>query len=148
MSTNNPFDFTKAFEQFDPQQVAQKIQEAFKVDFDAIKAAQDKNMELLMSSNQAIAESSQALLERQAGMLQQAMDEATEAAKSLASTTSPQEVATKQAELLQAAYEKAVANSTEISEMAKKTQDEISDKVNARIAESLAEFKDTISKIA
>ncbi len=153
MSTNNPFDFTKMFQQFDPQEVAQKIQDAFKFDqsafnSDAIKSAQEKNIELLTTTNQAIADSSQALVERQAEMLQQAMTVATEAAKSLASSGSPQEVATKQAELLQAAYEKTIVNSTEISEMAQKTQEEITSKVNDRIAESMEELKETISKIA
>lgn len=147
MSTDNPFDFTKIFQQYDPNEVAKKIQNAFKIDFEAIKSAQDKNMELLIKTNQAIADSSQELLKRQAEMLQQAVTEATEAARTLANSKSPQEVAAQQAELLQAAYEKALANSTEISEMAQKTQEEISDKFNQRIAESLAEFKDTIAKI-
>lgn len=151
MTTNNPFDFTKAFEQFDPKALAEKIQEAFKVDlvdFDSIKAVQDKNLELLMSTSQAFTDNSQALVERQAEMLQQAMTEATDAAKSLSSVDSPKDVAAKQAELLQAAYEKALANSTEISEMAKKTQEEISGKVNDRIAESMEEFKAAVAKIA
>jgi phasin family protein len=104
-------------------------------------------MELLIRSNQAIADSSQELLKRQAEMLQQAMTEATEAAKSLANSKSPQEIATQQAELLHAAYEKALANSTEISEMAQKTQEEISDKFNQCIAESMEEFKDAIARI-
>ena len=67
MSTNNPFDFTKVFEQFDPSQVSEKIQSAFNIDnfnsvfnFDAIKTSQDKNLELLMSANQTIADSSKA----------------------------------------------------------------------------------------
>jgi len=147
MSTDNPFDFTKFFQQYDPNEVAKKIQDAFKIDFDAIKSAQDKNMELLIRTNQSIADSSQELLKRQAEMLQQAMTEATEAARSLADSKSPQEVASQQAELLQAAYEKALANSTEISEMAQKTQEEISNKFNQRIAESMEEFKETIAKI-
>lgn len=146
--SNNPFDFTKAFEQFDPKQMAEKIQETFKVDFEAIQSAQDKNMELLMATNKAIADNSKALLERQAAMLQTAMTEATEAAKALASTDNPQDIATKQAELVQAAYEKAVANSTEISEMAKKTQEEVATKVQARIEESMAEFKASLAKIS
>jgi phasin family protein len=147
MSTDNPFDFTKVFQQYDPNEVAKKIQDAFKIDFDAIKSTQDKNMELLIRTNQSIADSSQELLKRQAEMLQQAMTEATEAARSLADSKSPQEVASQQAELLQAAYEKALANSTEISEMAQKTQEEISNKFNQRIAESMEEFKETIAKI-
>ncbi|KAG1694974.1 Poly(3-hydroxyalkanoate) polymerase subunit PhaC [Nymphon striatum] len=139
MSTSNPFDFSKAFEQFDPSQIAEKMQSAFnmdafnenlkgKFDFDAVKASQEKNLALLMSTNQTFADSSKALLERQADMLKQAMTEATEAAQTLASSGSPQEAATKQAELIQQAYEKALANSTEISEMAQKTQQEISEK--------------------
>jgi len=148
MTMNNPFDYTKAFEQFDPKEVAQKIRDAFKVDFDAMKSAQDKNLKLLMTTNQAFADSSQALVERQTEMLQQAMNEATEAAKSFADAGSPLDVATKQAELLQAAYDKTLANSTEISEMAKKSQEEIVSKVNDRIAESLEEFKAAVEKIA
>jgi phasin family protein len=148
MTTNNPFDFTQAFQKFDPKEVAQQIQDAFKIDFDVIKSAQDRNMELLLATNQAFAASSRSMLERQAEMLQQAMTEATEAAQSLASSGSPEEVASRQAELLQAAYEKALANSTEISEMAQKTQQEIAEKVNQRIAENLEEFKQAVDKIA
>jgi phasin family protein len=145
---DNPFDFTEAFQKYDPKAVAQQIQDAFKIDFDVIKTAQDKNMELLLATNQAFVASSQSMLERQAEMLQQAMTEATEAAEALASSGSPQEVAARQAELLQAAYEKALANSTEISEMAQETQQQIADKVNQRIAESLDEFKQAVDKIA
>ena len=148
MTTTNPFDFTKAFEQFDPKELAQKIQDAFNFDYTDMKVAQDKNLELLMSANKTLADSSQAFFERQAEMLQQAMTEATEAAKNLASAGSPQDVTTKQAELLQAAYEKALANTTEISEMAQKTQEEISDKISKRIEESMEEFKQALSKIA
>jgi len=148
MSTSNPFDFTKAFEQFDPSQVAEKIQSAFNFDLDAVKATQDKNLEVLMSTNQTFADSTKAVLERQAEMLKQAMTEATEAAQTLASSGSPQEAASKQAELIQQAYEKALANSTEISEMAQKTQEEISEKVGKRLEESMEEFKETLSNIA
>ncbi len=152
MMTKNPFDYTEIFQQFNPKEVAQKIQDAFKFDqnafdFDAIRAAQEKNMQLLMTTNQAISECSQSVVKRQTEMLQQAMQQATDAAKSLSLSQSTQEVATKQADLLQAAYEKTIADSTEISEMAKKTQEEITVKVNERIVKSLEELKETISKI-
>lgn len=159
MSTNNPFDFSKIFEQFDPSKVTEQMQSAFNVDafkdsfngkfdFDALKASQEKNLALLMSTNQTFADSSKALLERQAEMLKSAMTEATEAAQSLASSGSPEDVASKQGELIKQAYEKALANSTEISEMAQKTQTEISEKVSKRIEESMEEFKTTLSNIA
>jgi len=146
MTTNNPFDFTSVFAQFDPQKIAKQMQDSMKFDFDAIKDAQNKNLELLMNTNKAIAEGSKALLERQAQMIQQSMTEAAEAAQALANSGSPEEVAKKQADLMQAAYEVALKNSNEISEMAKKTQDEVAEKVNARIKEGLQELKDTIAK--
>ena len=164
MPTNNPFDFSKAFEQFDPSQIAEKIQSAFnmdafnldaindsfkgKFDLKAIQASQEKNLELLMSANQTFADSSKALLERQADMLQQAMTQATAAAQTLASSSSPLEAANKQAELIQEAYEKALANSTEISEMAQKTQEEISKKVNKRLEETMEEIQQSLANIA
>lgn len=164
MSTNNPFDFSKVFEQFDPSKISEQLKSTFnmdafnmdafndtlkgKFDFDGIKAIQEKNLALLMSTNQAFADSSKALLERQADMLKQAMTEATDAIQSLASSGSPQEAASKQVELIQHAYEKALANSTEISEMAQKTQEEITEKVSKRLEESMEEFKKTLSNIA
>ena len=159
MPTNNTFDFSKIFEQFDPSKVTEQMQSAFNVDafkdslngkfdFDALKASQEKNLALLMSTNQTFADSSKVLLERQAEMLKQAMTDATEAAQALASAGTPQEAASKQAELIKTAYEKALANSTEISEMAKKSQAEINEKVTKRIEESMEEFKSTLSNIA
>ena len=163
MSNNNPFDFSKAFEQFDPSQITETFQKAFnmdafnldtlndslkgKFDFDAIQATQEKNLALLMSTNKTFTDSSKVLLERQADMLKQAMTDATEAAQSLASSGSPLEVATMQAELIQQAYEKALANSTEISEMAQKAQEEIGENITTRLEESMEEFKQTLSSI-
>ena len=146
MTTNNPFDFSSAFTQFDPQKIVKQMQDSFNFDFEAIKDAQNKNMELLLNTNKAIAEGSKALLERQAEMFQQAMTEAAEAAQAMTNSGSPEDVAKKQAELLQAAYDVALKNSTEISEMAKKTQDEVAEKVNTRIQEGLKELKETIAK--
>ena len=159
MSSNNPFDFSKLFEQFDPNQVAKQIQSAFnldafndalkgKIDFEAIQAAQEKNLKLLMSTNQAFADGSKELFIRQAEMLKQAMAEAAKAAETLASSGSPQEAVSKQAELIQQAYEKALASSTEINEMAQKAQGEISEKVSKRLEESMEEFKQSLSNIA
>lgn len=53
-----------------------------------------------------------------------------------------------QAELMKTASETAYKNTAEISELAKQTQDDISAKVNARMAESLEELKDNMSKIS
>ncbi|MCB1757922.1 MAG: TIGR01841 family phasin [Gammaproteobacteria bacterium] len=145
---SNQFDFTKMFQQFDLQEMTKKMQEAFNFDFSAINEAQSKNLEVMMSTNKAFADGAQAVLEKQAEMFQAAMKEASTAASELAGSGSPQEVATKQAELMKVAYETALKNIAEISEMAKKTQDEVSEKISARIAESMQELKDSMAKIS
>ena len=153
MATQNPFDFSAMFQQFDPQAVMQEMQKNFgeafqpKVDTQALVDSQRKNVELLMATNKAVIESAQAVMQRQSEMVQKAVEEATEAAQSLAGSGNPQEISAKQVELVQAAYEKALANSNEISDMVKKTQDEVAAKVNTRVNESLEELKATIAKL-
>jgi phasin family protein len=152
MSTQNPFDFTNVFQNFDPQATIKQMQESFKFtsvpqfDAESFANSQRKNVELLMNTNKAVIEGSQALLQRQADMIQQSVAEATAAAEALTKSGSPEDVSKAQVELLQSAYEKALTNSAEISEMIKKTQDEIVEKVNTRVSESLAELKDAIQQ--
>ncbi len=141
------FDFTKMFQQFDLQEMTKKLQEAYNLDFSAVNEAQTKNLQTLMSANKSLAEGTQAVLEKQAEMFKVAMQEASEAAQSLVGSGSPQEIAAKQAELMKVAYEAAIKNTAEISELAKKTQDEVAEQINARVAESLQELKDSMAKI-
>ncbi len=154
MSTQNPFDFSAVFKSFDPQAAIKQMQDSFsnvsvpQFDAEGFANSQRKNMELLMDTNKAFIENSQALLQRQADMIQQSVSEATAAAEALTKSGSSEEISKTQVELLQTAYEKALANSTEISAMIKETQDEISEKVNVRVSEGLAELKDAIQKVS
>jgi phasin family protein len=153
MATQNPFDMSALFASFDPQAIAKQLQDGFSgaavpgIDTSSLVETQRKNMELLMTTNQAMLAGSQALIQRQAGMLQEAIAEVTNAAKTLTTSGNPSEVSAKQVELLQAAFEKALSNSNEISNMIRDTQDSVANKVNTRIAESLQELKETISKV-
>ena len=148
MSNANPFDFTKAFEAFDPKAMTEKFQEMFKVDMPDLSEASSKNFEYLMETNKAIVEGSRQLMERQAQMLEASIQEATDAAKKLSEAKDAGEVATKQTELLESAYSTALKNMAEISEMAKKTQEEVFEKTNTRITETLAELKTQMSKLS
>ena len=153
MATKNPFDFSSLFASFDPQAITHQLQEGFAgksipgIDPRALAESQRKNMELLMSTNQAMLAGSQALIQRQAAMLQETIAELTEAAQKLGNSSDPQQVSEKQVELLQEAFEKALKNSNEISSMVKQTQESISNQVNSRIAESLQELKETIAQV-
>ena len=104
-------------------------------------------MEALVSANQAAFAGTQELFKCQSEMLQQAMVEATDAAKGLASSSSPQDLAAKQAELLQSAMEKALANSAELTELVKNSQETVAKQVNERFLASIQEIKDAISKL-
>ncbi|MCB1759440.1 MAG: TIGR01841 family phasin [Gammaproteobacteria bacterium] len=150
---NNPFDFSGLLKSYDPQAFFKQMQGGFSAyqlpNFDnkAFLDSQKKNMEALVNANQAALAGTQELLKAQSEMLQQAMADATEAAKSLAGSSNPKELAEKQTDLLQAAVEKALANSTELGELVKNNQTEISKMINERFVESMKEIKEAISKI-
>jgi phasin family protein len=152
-STNNPFDFTSLLKGYDPQAFFKQIQGGFSAyqlpnfDSGAFMESQKKNMEALVSANQAALAGTQELFKCQAEMLQQAMTDATEAAKVLASSTNPKELAEKQADLIQAVVEKALANSAELGELVKSSQEEVSKQVNERFLASIREIKDAINKL-
>ncbi|MCU7890398.1 MAG: phasin family protein [Candidatus Thiodiazotropha sp. (ex Ustalcina ferruginea)] len=150
---NNPFDFTNLLKAYDPQAFLKQLQGGFSsyqlpnIDSDSFMESQKKNLETLMAANQAALSGTQELLRYQSEIMKQAMADATEAANSLASSTSPQEIAEKQTELVRAAFEKAVSNSTELSELIKTNQEQITALVNERFTDALKEVKDSIKKM-
>lgn len=151
--TSNPFDFTDLFKNYDPQAFFKQIQNGFgayqvpNLDTSALMESQKKNVDALIAANQAALTGTQEFLRKQGEMLQQAMTDAAEAATALAGSSSPKALAEKQAELVQAAFEKALTNSTELSEMVKKNQDEINSLISQRVSESLQEIKESIGKL-
>lgn len=152
--TTNPFDFSNLLQSYDPQAFFKQLQNGFSayqipnLDATALIESQKKNVDALIAANKAAFSGTQELLRQQGEMLQQAMTDATEAGKALAGSSSPKGLAEKQMELVQAAFEKALANSAELGELVKKNQDEIGHMINQRVAESLQEIKEAISKLA
>lgn len=150
-NSNNPFDFMNDFKQFDSQAMMRQIQAAFgnykipNVDMDTLAKSQQKNMEALMKANEAAVAGTQELMKRQAELFQEALKEAGDAAQNMTADENPQQAAAKQVELVQAAVEKALKNSTELSEMVSKTQNEVTDTMSSRVAEGLKEVKDTVA---
>ena len=153
MAFNNPFDFMNNFNQYDPQTMMRQMQSAFgdykipNVDMEALAQSQQKNMEALMKANEAAVAGTQELLKRQAELFQEALKEASDASQNLPTGANPQEAAAKQVELVQAAVEQALKNSTEISEMVSKTQNEVAETVNARVTEGLKEVKEVVANL-
>lgn len=116
-------------------------------DMQAIVDAQRKNIEALTAANQAAVQGIQAVAQRQAEILSQAMSEVSSVAQQLAgSASNPQEMTTKQAELVRKAFEQALANARELAEMVSKSNTEAFAIINKRVTESLQELKSLVAK--
>jgi phasin family protein len=79
-------------------------------------------------------------------MLKQALEEASEAAKSLGSSTTGQEAADKQIKMIEDSVSKALANFSEIVGMLRKSQDETAKQVTDRFNENLEELRASLAK--
>lgn len=108
-------------------------------DMDAFVAANRKNMEAFTAANRVALEGAQAVARRHMEIIQQSIAELTEAMRALATTEAPQEKAMRQAELLKQAYEHAVANMKELSDLIQRSNAEALQLINRRFAEAMEE---------
>ena len=114
-------------------------------DMQAIMDAQRKNIEALTAANQTAVQGMQAVAQRQAEILSQAMNEVSSMAQQLSSAGNPQEMTAKQAELVRKAFEQALANARELAEMVSKSNPEAFAIINKRVTESLQELKTLVA---
>jgi phasin family protein len=126
------FDFTKVFADMKLPALP---------NMDAFVAANRKNMETFSAANRVALEGAQAVARRHMEIMQQGMTEVTEAMKTLSSVEAPQAKAAKQAELLKAAYERAVANMKELSDLIQHANGEAVGLINKRFVEAMDEVK-------
>ncbi|MFL1463523.1 phasin family protein [Roseococcus sp. DSY-14] len=111
-------------------------------DMSAFAEAQKRNLEALAQANRVALEGAQAIAKRNMEILQQSVAEMTEVAQKMASPeASPQAKAAQQAEVMKAAYEKAVANMKEIADLIQKSNGEAVGVLNRRFAEAMEEVK-------
>lgn len=111
------------------------------VDVDALVAAQRRNIEAVSAANQLAADGVKAIAARHGEIVRSAVDEYTAALRDLMAVKDPQAGATKQIELAKAAFESAVANTRELTELAVKANSEAADVLNKRVVEGLDEIK-------
>ncbi|MBC8268380.1 MAG: TIGR01841 family phasin [Rhodospirillaceae bacterium] len=154
---SNPFlnfDVTKMMADFDPSKMADeftKFASNYKLpafDVESVMASQRKNIEALAAANKAATEGMQNVATRQAAILQETLDEATKSFANFGKAGDPSAAAAKQAELYQAAFEKALANMSELADMVAKSSNEATTVVNQRISDSLDEIKALSKKSA
>ena len=116
-------------------------------DMEQLAAAQRRNFEALSAANKVALEGAQAVARRHMEILQQSMSDMTQAMQSAGGAQdSPQARAAKQAEMLKAAYERAVGNMREIAELIQKSNSEALSLLNHRFTEAMDEVKAMATK--
>ena len=129
MNMTNPFgDLSKMFEQF-------KLPG---VDTAEIEAARRKDVEALVQANQAAYEGMQALANKQAEMLKQAMEDIQAAVKGAASGGGDP---AKQGDLARTAYAKVLSDMQELAGIARKSQSDAMVSITQRGSQHLEEVK-------
>lgn len=138
-----PFDAEKMAEMFKTADVS-KMMEQMKVpgiDAEAMMAAQKKNVDALVAANKAASAGYQDLFKKQVAVFEETMAAAKTQLASMGENAMTADGAAKQAELLKAAYEKAVANMTDLAEAAKKANEDAYGIFEARVKESMADLQ-------
>jgi phasin family protein len=113
---------------------------------EAVMGAYKKNMEVMSAANRIALEGAQAVARRHMEIMQQTMAELTENMRSLATTEAPQAKAARQAELLKRAYERAVANTKEMSDLIQRSNGEALGLLNSRFTEAMDEVRAMMEK--
>lgn len=113
---------------------------------DTFLAAQRRNMDVLSAANRVALEGAQAVAKRHMEIMQQTMSEMTESMRELASPESPQVRAARQAEMLKAAYERAVSHLRELAELIQRANGEALAMLNTRFMEAMEEVKSMAGK--
>jgi phasin family protein len=131
------FDFTKIFAEMKLPTMP---------NMDVFVDANRKNMETFSAANRIALEGAQTVARRHMEIMQQTMTQITEAMRALSSVEAPQAKAAKQAELLKTAYEHAVGNMKELSDLIQHANGEALALINKRFAEAMEEVKTLAQK--
>jgi phasin family protein len=116
------------------------------IDVETLVASQRKNIEALTQANKLAFEGVQAVFKRQVEIIRQAVEEGATIARELVEAGTPQDKAIRQTELTKSAFERALANARELSEIIAKSNGEAFDLLNKRFAQILDELKEGIGK--
>jgi phasin family protein len=116
------------------------------VDVETLLAVQKRNMDALSAANRIALEGAQAVAKRHMEIMQQTMAELSETMRAMATPEGPQAKAARQAEMLKSAYERAVANTKEMTDLIQQANGEAVEQLNKRFAEAVDEIKGLIAK--
>lgn len=125
-------DFTKLFA---------NLKLPFMPNMDALMAAQRRNIEAMTQAYQVTLQGGQEVARRHMEIMQQATAGLSETMRSIAGSGTPQEKASRQADLLRKTYEQAMSNMREMSETIQHTNAGALELLNQRFTEAMNEVK-------
>ena len=115
-------------------------------DWEAVMAANRKNMEAFAQANQLAAEGVQAIFRRQGEILKSSMEDANRTVKTMLADGTPEDRIARQTDAIKTAFEQAISNYREMVEMASKSNAEALSVMSTRVSESLEELKGVLAK--
>ena len=113
---------------------------------DQVADSYRKNVEALTAASQVAVEGMQAVVKRQTEILRESMEEYAALLRGYSTPTSPEDAASKQAELARHTFENALAHMREIGELIAKANNESLEVINKRVTEMLDEVKGLAAK--
>jgi len=116
------------------------------VDVELMITAQRKNVEAFTAANRLAIEGIQAVMRRQLEIFRQTVEESTRTLRDLSSTSEPNDRMTKQVEMLRSAYDQALGNMNELTDMLHKSNAEASELIRTRVSDALGEVKKSVTK--
>jgi phasin family protein len=116
-------------------------------DMEKVLSAYRRNVEVMSAANKVALEGAQAVAKRHMEIVQQTLNEMGESVKSLTAADGPQAKAIQQAELLKQAYERALANTRELSDMIQHANAEALGLLNGRFVEAMDEVKALVQEV-
>ena len=115
-------------------------------DMTKIMEHQQKNLEAMTKSWQAMAGAANEIAQKQREVFEQAVKDVTAMVQEYKPGGSPQEIMAKQAEFAKKAMEAAIANTRDIAELVQKSSTEAFKIVQDRMKESYEEIKSSVEK--
>ncbi|HRJ12221.1 MAG TPA: phasin family protein [Alphaproteobacteria bacterium] len=118
------------------------------VDVEMMVTAQRKNVEAFTAANRLAIEGIQAVMRRQLEIFRQTVEESSRTIKDMATTAEPNDRLTKQVEMLRSAYDQALSNMNELTDMLQKSNTEAAELIQTRVSEAMGEVKKSVDKKA
>ncbi len=114
------------------------------VDWPTLMTSQQKNIAALTEANQRLFDGAQAVMKRQAEILQKSMTELSAASREMMNQGDPEASAQKRFDLAKSSFEAAVDNMQELAELAGRSTSETLEIINKRASEGFEEIKAVI----